>query len=370
MAGEAGMMAGGFSHGGNLVQAAREAGISAQDILDFSANVNPEGLPAGAVARLAREACDPRLLLQYPDTDAAELKRALRERTGIPEECIVIGAGADSLIHAAVRAVAPARCILPVPAFSEYERACIASRCEIHRVRLLASDGFRLPMRAFAVLRAGDLVILNNPHNPTGTCTSRDEMKLRIDCCRAAGASVLVDEAFIDYAPDSAITREAASTEGVIAIRSLTKFYGCPGLRVGYAVAAPETVRKLRVQISAWPVTVFAANALAEAVCDEDYARDALARNEQARADLAESLCGLGCTVFPAAANFLFVELPASSGALDVRARLLCEHGILVRECDSFDGLERNRYLRVAVRRSRENEQLVDALASVLNQTT
>ena len=78
--------------------------------------------------------------------------------------------------------------------------------------------------------RPGDLIVLNNPHNPTGACFSRAEMLDRLDAARANGCFVLADEAFIDYAPHAAITREAATRSGVVAIRSLTKFFGCPGL--------------------------------------------------------------------------------------------------------------------------------------------
>ena len=101
------------------------------------------------------------------------------------------------------------------------------------------------------------------------------------DTARASGCSVLADEAFIDYIPDAAVTRDAAARPGVIAIRSLTKFLGCPGLRVGYAVAAPETMRSLTAQLPAWPVTTLALNALAEALEDTEFARQTIETNHR-----------------------------------------------------------------------------------------
>jgi threonine-phosphate decarboxylase len=346
-----------FAHGGDVERVARGLGIPVDRVLDFSANINPMGLPSRAAERLAREAKDPSRWSQYPDPEASELRTVLCRYLSVPPESIVIASGADALIHAAVRALAPRRCLIPIPAFCEYERACRAYGCE----------SVALPP---SLARQGDLIVLNNPHNPTGACATRTEMLNQIASARAGGVAVLADEAFIDYAPDEAITRDAAIQERVISIRSLTKFFGCPGLRVGYAVAAPETARQLAAQLPPWPVTTLAMNALAEALQDAGYREEALKRNARERAILSAALSSLQFRVFPSAANFLLICLPASFHAAEVRNRLIREHSILVRECDSFAGLESGRYLRVAVRCERENARLVEALAGILRETT
>jgi threonine-phosphate decarboxylase len=234
-----------FSHGGLVDEAARRLGVAPEKILDFSANLNPAGLPERAAARLAREAANPLLISRYPDPEVRELKLALAARNDVSAETIVIGAGADALIHAALRALAPRACIVPVPAFAEYERACATAGIAVRRVGLKADDGFRLQPHAWRV-GAEETIVFNNPHNPTGACATRSEMLDRIATARSNGATVLVDEAFVDYAPEAVTTRDAAAQSGVIAIRSLTKFYGCAGLRVGYAAASPETALALQ----------------------------------------------------------------------------------------------------------------------------
>jgi len=344
-----------FAHGGDVERVAREAGIPVDRLLDFSANINPMGLPPRAAERLAHEAADPRSWSRYPDAQAPELRSALCQYLAVAPESIVLGAGADSLIHAAVRGLAPQRCLIPEPAFCEYRRAAEAFGCQ----------SVAIPQQ---LPQAGDLLVLNNPHNPTGACAPRAEMLARIAAARALHAAVLVDEAFIDYAPESAITGDASLAEGVVAIRSLTKFFGCPGLRVGYAVAAPETARRLAAQLPPWPITTLAANALAEALQDAPYRAEALRSNQLARAALAAALAALHCRVFPSAANFLLLSLPTGFHALQIRDRLIREHSILVRECNSFDGLEPGRYLRVAVRRPEENVRLVDALSALFRE--
>jgi threonine-phosphate decarboxylase len=345
-----------FMHGGDVQRVAREARIPTDRILDFSANINPMGLPPRAAERLAREANDPSTWSHYPDREAPELRSSLCQYLRVASKSIVIASGADSLIHAAVRALAPRRCLIPSPAFCEYERACCAYGCE----SIALSPHRALP---------GDLIVLNNPHNPTGACVTRAEMLNQIAAARAVGATVLADEAFIDYAPHEAITRDAAMQDGVISIRSLTKFFGCPGLRVGYAVAASETARRLAAQLPPWPVTTLAMNALAEALQDAGYREEALKRNVRARAVLSAALSSLQCCVLPSTANFLLICLPSSFRAQEVRARLISEHSILVRGCDSFAGLEPGRYLRVAVRGEAENARLVEALTSILKGT-
>jgi len=355
-----------LDHGGDVAGAARELGLRPEDILDFSANLNPAGLPPRAAARLAREAADLDFLARYPDPSARELRAILAAQLAIPIESIIIGAGADALIHAALRALAPRRCLIPVPAFSEYRRACAAVSASVVPIPLCAADGFALRREAWSGVGPGDAIIFNNPHNPTGTCATREEMLDRIAATRSRGATALVDEAFIDYAPEAAITAHAAVEPGVVAVRSLTKFFGCAGLRVGYAVASPETARVLQSQLPAWPVTTLAANALAEALADRDYAEATLRRNARAREALAQALRRMACRVFPGAANFLLLELPPGVIAGDVREQLLRTSGVLVRLCDNFEALQPGRYLRVAVRSEDENARLTAALTRIL----
>jgi threonine-phosphate decarboxylase len=357
-----------YVHGGDIERAAREAGVPPDRILDFSVNVNPMGLPPRAAERLAREAQDPRTWTRYPDRESTELRSAVSRYADVPSESIVIAAGADSLIHAAVRALAPRRCLIPIPAFSEYERASRAFGCET--IPLPLSPEFRLPGELLELLRAGDLLILNNPHNPSGACESRSEMLDYMAAARASGGTVLADEAFIDYVPDAAITQHAATTGGVVSIRSLTKYFGCPGLRVGYAVAAPDVARKITAQLQPWPITTLAANALAEALRDAAYPMHAREQNRRARTMLSVALSSLGCEILPSAANFLLVRIPTGWDAIQIRNALLRDYAILVRECDSFSGLERGCYLRVAVRGEDENQRLIDALSHVLRENS
>ncbi len=179
---------------------------------------------------------------------------------------------------------------------------------------------------------------------------------------------LVVDEAFIDYAPHASMVREAAEHPSMIVIRSLTKFYGCPALRVGYAVAHPETVARIQAFLPTWPITQLAMDTLTEALSDREYEEATLRDNAVERQWLTGELSRLGLVVSPSAANYLFMELnsgmPSSS---EVRAHLVAKHRILdPRNCDSYEEPAPGRYIRIAVRTRPENSRLIQALIEEL----
>jgi threonine-phosphate decarboxylase len=356
-------------HGGDVWQVGEELGIAASGLLDFSANINPRGLPCRARERLAQDASNARLLSCYPDPSARRLREALSQQLGVTPDAIVVGPGAESLLTPILRYLQPTRALVPVPAFGEYRRVCEQERIEFSPFPLQRSELFRMPVDRLCdciELQSPGVVLLNNPHNPSGAMLDQREVQRVADTATATatGATLLLDEAFIDYVPDASLVREAAAQPGLIVIRSLTKFYGCPALRVGYAVAHPDTIRAVRSLLPTWPVTQLAIDTLAEAIGDHEYAEASLRENAVERKRLSDSLIGLGLVVFPSAANYLFLELHADMpAASELRSRLIAKHRILIRNCDSYEGLASRRYVRVAIRSGEENCRLIQALA-------
>jgi threonine-phosphate decarboxylase len=343
-------------HGGDVWQVGEEHGIAASEFLDFSANINPRGLPPRARDRLMRDAADARLLGAYPDPAARNLRRALAEHLAISPDSIVVGPGAEALLLPILRFVQAERLLVPVPAFSEYRRVCEQEGIEFIPFPLDRAELFRVPVSRLNDRK--EALLLNNPHNPSGALLEPHEIQ---------HVGLILDEAFIDYAPRASLVREAASRPGLIVIRSLTKFYGCPALRVGYAVAHPDAARRIQALLPTWPVTQLALNALTEALADREYAAASLRENALSREHLAASLTALGFFVFPSAANYLLLELhPDMPSASELRSRLIANHRILIRNCDSYEGLVTGRYIRVAVRSGEQNRQLIQALAGEL----
>ncbi len=357
-------------HGGDVWQVAAELSIPAGDLLDFSANINPRGLPPRAIERLTSDASDSWLLGLYPDPSARGLRKALGRQLGVTPDSIAVGPGAEALLGPILRCLQAKRVLVPVPAFSEYRRVCTQQDIEYIPFPLERSELFRLAvdrMCGRVKTERADVVLLNNPHNPSGSLLDAREVRRGFDAARSCGAALLVDEAFIDYAPDETLAIEAAARPGLVVLRSLTKFYGCPALRVGYAVADPQTIRGIVSFLPTWPVTQLAMNALTEAVAEKAYADSTRRENEVERGRLGEALAALGLVVFPSAANYLLLELTAAMPtAYDLRARLIHRHRILIRNCDSYEELTPGRYVRVAVRSAAENCRLIDSLATEL----
>ena len=168
-------------HGGDAWQVGQELGVDAAVLLDFSANINPRGLPQRARERLARDASDPRLLGRYPDRSAHHLRSALSEQLAVPPETIAIGPGAESLLAPILRCLQPHRVLVPVPAFSEYGRVCAQQQIEFVPFPLLREESFRTPVDRLCQSIASEpigVVLLNNPHNPSGAMLEPPEVQL------------------------------------------------------------------------------------------------------------------------------------------------------------------------------------------------
>ncbi len=358
-------------HGGDVVRMASELQCDASQIVDFSANINPRGLPPSAIAALVDAAQDGGKLLRYPDWTFHPVRRTLADQLKVPVESIILGPGASALITDAIRAIHACHCVAFVPAFAEYRRACEAVGTAFTGIQLSADDHFHIDAakcnKALRTLHP-ELLILNNPHNPSGSLTSAADIRAIIDNATKAGTTILVDEAFIDYSPEHQITADAGRRSGVIAIRSLTKFYGCPGLRIGYAVAHPSLAQQIEHHMYAWPIGTLALEALNAAVHDPEYARTTIEENARERASLACSLADLGFEIYRSAANFLLLRLPGEwPDSAEIRQRLVHRYRILVRDCNSFGDLEHGRYIRVAVLGSDQNKLLTKAFSELGN---
>jgi len=357
-------------HGGDLDAIARRYGVPRERLVDFSANLNALGPPPALVRELAMAAADLEELRRYPDPSATPLRTALGRILGVDAAAIVVSNGAAALLDAAVRVRRLTRCLLPQPAFSEDQRVLDAAGTAGYPLALDPADGFRLPGRRIVNLlraRTVDGCLLTNPHNPSGSLTPRPEMEQIVTVARAAGALTIVDEAFIDFAPGESVAEVAAQTPDTIVIRSLTKFFAVPALRVGYAVCEPELARALRAIIPPWPVTALALRALTAVLDDVEYAERSRAQNIRERQHLKADLEGAGLRVFDSAANFLLCELPLEGvRAPELVSALVLNAGLVVRDCSSFEGLANGRFIRVAVRARSDNERLASAISHEL----
>jgi threonine-phosphate decarboxylase len=357
----------GRHHGAHYAEAAQALGTRPDGFLDFSANINPLG-PSGAALAAGAEA----LYVEagrYPDLHYTELRAALGGYLGVsPGKVLPTNGGAEALFlaaRAAAEGAAGRKAVVLEPTFSEYTAAARAAGFEVARVVARRPEtGFRLDLAvlddSLEDLRDVGLVFLCNPNNPTGDAVQRREVLWLAERTREAGAVLVVDEAFADFAPYLSVASEVE--EGLCVARSFTKFFAVPGLRLGCLVTRePERVRAFQ---PSWPVNVVAAAVGVAAVADEAYAEATLAEVELRRRELFSALGGLpGITPYPGAANFLLVQGPQGL------AEELARRGVLIRGCGPFRGLGPG-FFRVAVRGAGENERFVRELRGVLGGTS
>lgn len=358
-------------HGGNLRWAEQAFGVRRSEIIDFSANINRTPWPAPFEDAL-RASLNRRQ--DYPDPEYEELKRTVARQTGVPFPCISVGNGSIELLYALSRWRPGLRMILLEPTFGEYRRVLEMTGGEALAYRLTAGSQWRFDRSVVdGLLEKADGIIVCTPNNPTGVLLHQDDVQWLLSHADR-GKLVVFDEAFMDYVEDvdagnpvSAI-RPAVTRETVVVLRSLTKFFGMAGLRLGLGFAGPKLTAAIRSQQEPWTV-----NCVAEGLGFVVYGADTAARTWRAqcrhtmaaaRQQLYEGVVQLGLTVYPSSAPFLMVDTARwGMQAAEFQAEL-GRQGFLVRDCSSFFG-PGSTYVRIAVRSSADNTRLLQAIKEV-----
>ncbi|BAD78630.1 histidinol-phosphate aminotransferase [Synechococcus elongatus PCC 6301] len=352
------------NHGGNLRWAAGLAGASPADLLDFSASLNPLGPPAWLATWLQQHYTH---LIAYPDPQYRQLREAIARHHDCDPDWILPGNGAAELLTRAARDLAACREVLLLgPAFRDYERALTAVGVPWRRLALpLDRPASLATLRGLLEpqLTPETGLLINNPHNPTGWLWPLRDLWPLLQRCRL----VVADEAFLDFLPTAAdwsLQPCLAQSRSLVIVRSLTKFYSLAGLRLGYAIAHPDRLESWQQWRDPWSVNGLAAALGPELLADHDFQAATWNWLPPARAALASGLASIpGLRVLPSQANFLLVQ--AEDSILPLQERLLQQHRLLIRDCLSFTELG-DRWFRVAVRSSAENQRLLEAIAAEL----
>jgi len=353
-------------HGGNLAWAAELAGCSPSAILDFSASISPLGPPQSAIAAIQSNL---NLVREYPDPDYRRLRSAIARFHQLSIDWILPGNGAAELLTWACwdLATLDATQVL-TPGFSDYFRALSAFDAKVHRCPFDFAGNQRgfesVSMDLSAVIQPTcEGLLLNNPHNPTGQLFSRESILF----CLKEFSLVVVDEAFMDFLPpdrQQSLIDDVQHYPNLVILRSLTKFYSLPGLRLGYAIAHPDYLKVWQTRRDPWSVNVLASVAAEAMLSDTEFQQQTWNWLEVAKPKLFQGLSALpGLHPYASAANFFLVR--SDQSVPEIQQRLLKQHQILIRDCVSFPELG-DRYFRVAVRSESENQRLIAGLTDVL----
>ena len=358
-------------HGGNLAWAAAQINCSPSLIIDFSASINPWGPPQSAIDGIVANLD---ALVAYPDPNYQSLRQSLAQHHQLSPDWILPGNGsAELLTWASMELCKHDFTCLLTPAFGDYWRALHAFGAQVKtyplKVNVPPEGQAQDHKNKFAQLpiikpdpQKSLGLLLNNPHNPTGKLFSVEAIVPYLD----KFALIVVDEAFMDFLPPNcqqSLINLVEDYPNLVILRSLTKFYSLPGLRLGYAIAHPERLQKWQKWRDPWPINTLAAAAGEAVLREQIFAQQTWDWLLSSRMELYQGLASLpGLQPFPSAANFLLVHTETSGTYL--QAQLLQRHRILIRDCLSFPELGDN-YFRVAVRSSADNQLLVEALRGI-----
>ncbi len=356
------------AHGGNIRLAAERYGLRADSILDFSANINPLGLTE-KIKKVLADSLDS--ICNYPDPECKALRDEVADFLDLQSRHILIGNGSTELIYLIPKVLAPHRVLIVIPTFSEYESSAKQQRSKIIFVRRGRESCFKMEIgNLVRLIPKSGLVFICNPNNPTGDLLSKDEIMYLVKVARRQSSILIIDEAFIEFIEEEeafSVVREAAKASNLLVLRSLTKFFALPGLRLGYAVGSKNLIGKLSGYQFPWSVNCFAQIAGREAIKNKNYIKLSKELIIREREYLFEKIKRIeGITPYMPTANFIFCELNEKR----LNSKKLCDklgrRGILIRDCSNFRGLN-DRYIRIAVRNRDENNRLIKTLIGILS---
>lgn len=350
-------------HGGNITDFISKNKIPARKVIDFSANINPLGLP-GRVRSIIQESID--ALIHYPQAESKPLKKDLAKLHRLSPQNLLLGNGSIELIHLIPYALRPKRALIALPAFSEYERAARNSNAGVKFI--YPSNNGRLKIDIAQILDAipkAELVFIANPNNPTGELLPGQDILSIAKKCLRQRVFLVIDEVFLDFAEgrdDLSMLSYVLKNKYLIVIRSLTKFFAIAGLRLGYLAGHSGLIKKISPFQYPWAVNTLAQAAGRAVIRDKRYARSSkrlIAR--ESRFLLGELKKINGISAYPSQANFILCKINRRNINAPKLCRLLAKDGIMVRDCSDFRALD-DSFFRVAVRKRGENLRLRNSL--------
>ena len=348
----------GCQHGGRSQEAARRLGIDESSLIDFSVSLNPlPGIdPREAVRRAYRS------IFSYPDNGYDKFRESAARFAGVEAENIIPGNGSMEIIRLIAEAAVERgdTVTIPCPTFGEYERQCRAFGAVVRRLPLES-----LVARDLGGLDGSRMAFFCNPNNPDGRLLPGQAVERMIKYCGERGIIAVVDEAFIDLAdPAQSVAGLAEEYDNLLVLRSLTKCFAIPGLRLGFGIAGKATARVLNEARLTWNLDGLAAEV---GVYYMDNAGPLLKASRAFIKKERELLTGRmgridGISPQSSDANYFIADVGGTGMSAAGLAEKMLEERVIVRDCASF-GLPR--HVRLAVRAREDNERLAEALEKV-----
>lgn len=352
-------------HGSDTAAVAAFYHVPADEIVCFGANVNPLGLSEKLKEDLSAHLD---LLSSYPDRNYTALKKVIAGYCQILPEHVIVGNGSTELISLLIQTRKPQKTLVLGPTYSEYGRELDLIGSSVHTYLLKEADQFHLDIDDFcAEIKKGyELVILCNPNNPTSSALRASEVQTILDCCRETGSFLMIDETYVEFAPDiDAISSMSLieSYDNLMILRGVSKFYAAPGLRLGYgATSNRQFLQDLLLMQNPWSLNSLGAYAGEKMLQDQDYIQKTRELILSEREKMCTQISRIdGLTVYPAYANFVLVKIEKEGVTSADVFEFLIKQGLMVRDCSSFKELG-GEYFRFCIMAPEDNKRLLQGI--------
>lgn len=352
------------NHGANPLRLYKQAGISPpQQILDFSENVHPFGAPAFLVERWPQLF---EVVSSYPDPDGEPFRTAAAEFHHVAANQVAAGNGAAEVFTWLARRYRSQQVVLVEPAFSEYRQTLEAENVEIREIQLQSENGWQVTVQNIRVAVPGcKSLYICNPHNPTGVLLGTDLLREIAKVCLEHKCELVIDEAFIDFIGEGASFMPfLAEFPHVIIVRSMTKMYAIPGLRLGYVVSQAETIGQLKQGAAHWNVNGLSASIGADLLKESAYRSKIIQGASEERLKMQQFFAANHCRTSNSTANFMSFQLPDPSSSQAFFTDLL-KAGIVLRHTESFRGMD-GQWFRIGMKSTKNMEKLREAITGWL----
>lgn len=356
-------------HGSDFEEIERIYQIPREEIISFSANVNPLGLSPLLKSSLA-EKID--AITSYPDREYTALRGCIGAYTGADPAHILVGNGSTELISLFTQTLHPKKALIIGPTYSEYEREVSLGGGTSLYYPLREKDDFKLRVDDLCgqLNESIDLLVICNPNNPTSTAIPQQEMRTILDVCKQYDITVMVDETYVEFAPAAKKIDCIPLTKyynNLILLRGISKFFAAPGLRLGYAVTGNQDfIKTINTLKNPWTINSLAAVAGELMFTDEDYIRKTSELINTERARMLQTVERMDTLkTYTPMANFMLIKILRP----DVTSQQLFDHAIrnrcMIRDCSTFPFLD-DKYIRFCFMLPEQNDKLLKCLREVL----
>ena len=357
-------------HGSDLETIEKVYGIMKEDIISFSANVNPLGISPKLKSTLS-ERID--AIMSYPDREYSSLRKKIAEYVHTDMDNVIVGNGSTELISLFIQIKHPKKALIIGPTYSEYEREVSLGGGQTRYYRLEEETDFTLDITKLEeeLTEDVDLLVICNPNNPTSTSITRSDMRKILDICKQKGIFVMVDETYVEFAVDVLKITSAPLTgyyNNIIILRGISKFFAAPGLRLGYAICGnADLIKEINQRKNPWTINSLAAIAGEIMFADESYIREtrALIASERERICTILDTCKNVRYCKPTA-NFVLVKILREDVTSMDLFEAAIKKGLMIRDCSTFPFLN-NKFIRFCFMTPELNDALLAVLLEVLN---